>query len=245
MLRETKKKRKELHTRKKVDYFSFVSVLVSSLTGLLSCASDRERKEGGSKHYAHRFPDHKRGTAGGLVRRQNRNPFAADDRLDLRVNAGELELSCSSRRSPRSPPLVCSSGNRQRLFRRGGRAEQGGNREEEVRYRHAPTVFQPTFPVGASISSHSPVSFFDLSSVVSFFLSSSSLPHHSTHRAKSPKGASFEAGNRRRGRPAWRRSPDDSPLRDGNRDRLVGLLTQRATRTLATYLSEMNLNHYQ
>ena len=69
--------------------------------------------------------------------------------------------------------------------------------------------------------------------------------HHQPHnRAKSPKGASFEAGNRRRGRPAWRRSPDDSPLRDGNRDRLVGLLTQRATRTLATYLSEMNLNHY-
>ena len=70
--------------------------------------------------------------------------------------------------------------------------------------------------------------------------------HHqnSKNRAKSPKGASFEAGNRRRGRPAWRRSPDDSPLRDGNRDRLVGLLTQRATRTLATYLSEMNLNHY-
>ena len=32
---------------------------------------------------------------------------------------------------------------------------------------------------------------------------------------------------RRRGRPAWLRSPNDSPYRDGNRDRLIGLLTDR------------------
>lgn len=35
-------------------------------------------------------------------------------------------------------------------------------------------------------------------------------------------------GKRRRGRPAHLRSPTDSPLRDGNRDRLVGLLTKRS-----------------
>lgn len=49
---------------------------------------------------------------------------------------------------------------------------------------------------------------------------------------------------RRKGRPAWQRSPDDSPYRDGNRDRLIGLLTERAARTLAYYLSETNLNVY-
>lgn len=45
-----------------------------------------------------------------------------------------------------------------------------------------------------------------------------------------PRSDRFSAeGNskRRRGRPAWMRSPTDSPLRDGNRDRLVGLLTER------------------
>ena len=35
---------------------------------------------------------------------------------------------------------------------------------------------------------------------------------------------------RRRGRPAWLRSPTDSPYRDGNRDRLIGLLTDRCAR---------------
>lgn len=36
-----------------------------------------------------------------------------------------------------------------------------------------------------------------------------------------------DKGKRRRGRPAHLRSPDDSPLRDGNRDMMVGLLTER------------------
>lgn len=44
---------------------------------------------------------------------------------------------------------------------------------------------------------------------------------------KSRKGKQFEGQNRRKGRPAYLRSPDDSPLRDGNRDRLIGLLTER------------------
>jgi len=38
--------------------------------------------------------------------------------------------------------------------------------------------------------------------------------------------------------------PDDSPLRDGNRDRLLGLLTRRATRTLMFYCSETNQHLY-
>ena len=38
--------------------------------------------------------------------------------------------------------------------------------------------------------------------------------------------------------------PDDSPLRDGNRDRLVGLLTQRACKTLLFYCSETNQHMY-
>ena len=36
------------------------------------------------------------------------------------------------------------------------------------------------------------------------------------------------------------RDPDNSPLRDGNRDVLFGLLTKRAIRTLVYYLSETN-----
>lgn len=36
------------------------------------------------------------------------------------------------------------------------------------------------------------------------------------------------------------RSPDDTPLRDGNRDRLMGLLTERAVKTLAFYFMELN-----
>ena len=43
----------------------------------------------------------------------------------------------------------------------------------------------------------------------------------------SPKGAQFEGARRRRGRGASQFSPDDTPLRDGNRDRLLGLLTER------------------
>lgn len=53
---------------------------------------------------------------------------------------------------------------------------------------------------------------------------------------------SYDSKTRRRGRPAWQRSPDDTPLRDGNRDRVVGLLTDRATRTLIYYLSETNVH---
>jgi len=44
---------------------------------------------------------------------------------------------------------------------------------------------------------------------------------------RSGKGSSYENKKRRKGRPAWQRSPDDTPLRDGNRDRLMGLLTDR------------------
>ncbi|GBF89866.1 hypothetical protein Rsub_02570 [Raphidocelis subcapitata] len=62
--------------------------------------------------------------------------------------------------------------------------------------------------------------------------------------ARSRKGKSFENSNRRRGRPAWKRSPYDSPLRDGNRDRLIGLLTERAAKTLMVYLMELNPIHY-
>jgi len=46
-------------------------------------------------------------------------------------------------------------------------------------------------------------------------------------RVQSRKGSLFDAKHRRRGRPAHLRSPEDSPLRDGNRDRLMGLLTER------------------
>lgn len=38
-------------------------------------------------------------------------------------------------------------------------------------------------------------------------------------RANFGKGSAFSAQTRRRGRPAHLRSPDDTPLRDGNRDR--------------------------
>ncbi|GIL88708.1 hypothetical protein Vretimale_17286 [Volvox reticuliferus] len=61
-------------------------------------------------------------------------------------------------------------------------------------------------------------------------------------RPSSSKGKSFSGERRRRGRPAHLRSPDDSPLRDGNRDRLMGLLTERAAKTLAYYLIETNHN---
>ncbi len=44
---------------------------------------------------------------------------------------------------------------------------------------------------------------------------------------RSDRGKSYTNSNRRKGRPAWQRSPDDTPLRDGNRDRLMGLLTDR------------------
>eukprot|EP00898_Chlorokybus_atmophyticus_P002920 jgi/Chlat1/3629/Chrsp237S03615 len=50
--------------------------------------------------------------------------------------------------------------------------------------------------------------------------------------------------NRRKGRPAHMRDPDDSPLRDGNRDMLMGLLTERAAKTLLYYTSETNQQLY-
>ena len=77
-----------------------------------------------------------------------------------------------------------------------------------------------------------------------------STPDNS-NRARSRKGKSVENKKRRKGRPAWTRKPDDTPFRhvisrdavfvavelsahhmslchrDGNRDRLVGLLTER------------------
>ncbi|WIA39874.1 hypothetical protein OEZ86_013318 [Tetradesmus obliquus] len=74
--------------------------------------------------------------------------------------------------------------------------------------------------------------------------SSSSEESDAAKRARSNHGKQFEAKTRRRGRPAWMRSPYDSPLRDGNRDRLIGLLTERAAKTLMVYLMETNANVY-
>lgn len=65
-----------------------------------------------------------------------------------------------------------------------------------------------------------------------------------SNRPRSSKGKSYDNSKRRKGRPAHTRSPYDSPLRDGNRDRLVGLLTERAAKTLLCYLMETNLNVY-
>lgn len=63
-------------------------------------------------------------------------------------------------------------------------------------------------------------------------------------RARSSKGTLYMNPNRRRGRPAHQRSPEDSPLRDGNRDRLIGLLTLRAAKTLEYYFMETNLTYH-
>jgi hypothetical protein len=63
-------------------------------------------------------------------------------------------------------------------------------------------------------------------------------------RARSAKGTLYMSATRRRGRPAHQRSPDDSPLRDGNRDRLIGLLTLRAAKTLEYYFMETNLTYH-
>lgn len=46
------------------------------------------------------------------------------------------------------------------------------------------------------------------------------------HRDKG-KGQNDRSPKRRRGRPAHLQSSLDTPLRDGNRDRLIGLLTKR------------------
>ncbi|MEW5316139.1 MAG: hypothetical protein WDW38_007525 [Sanguina aurantia] len=55
------------------------------------------------------------------------------------------------------------------------------------------------------------------------------------------KGKNFSNTSRRKGREAHLRSPYDSPMRDGNRDRLIGLLTERAAKTLMVYLMETNV----
>ena len=60
-----------------------------------------------------------------------------------------------------------------------------------------------------------------------FTLSAAASDDPNCDRAKSQKGKNFEDKKRRRGRPAHLRSPYDTPLRDGNRDRLIGLLTDR------------------
>ena len=78
-------------------------------------------------------------------------------------------------------------------------------------------------------------------------LRGSRLEAHSTYdgpptfaRAQSKKGAMCDAKTRRRGRPAHLRSPEDSPLRDGNRDRVIGLLTERcASRQICTAYSSL------
>lgn len=51
----------------------------------------------------------------------------------------------------------------------------------------------------------------------------------------SPAHTCFRAAAPRR-----TRTPYDTPLRDGNRDRLIGLLTERAAKTLMIYLMELN-----
>ena len=43
------------------------------------------------------------------------------------------------------------------------------------------------------------------------------LPYSCRARERSRKGNSYENKTRRKGRPAHKRSPDDTPLRDGNR----------------------------
>lgn len=63
-------------------------------------------------------------------------------------------------------------------------------------------------------------------------------------RARSTRSTTYAHATRRRGRPAHLRSPDDSPLRDGNRDRLIGMLTQRAAKTLEYYFMETNLTYH-
>lgn len=61
-------------------------------------------------------------------------------------------------------------------------------------------------------------------------------------RALSRSGPVRVLAVRNRGR---LRDPDDTPLRDGNRDRLFGLLTSRAVATLLTYSLETNQNQGQ
>ena len=79
-----------------------------------------------------------------------------------------------------------------------------------------------------------------------------------SRETKPGRARPYDDPKRRRGRPAYKRSSFDSPLRDGNRDRLIGLLTRRSIRlstkhdatallyrsavTLSYYLMETNVN---
>lgn len=78
-----------------------------------------------------------------------------------------------------------------------------------------------------------------------------------SRQTKPGRARPYDSPKRRRGRPAHLRSSFDSPLRDGNRDRLIGLLTKRsaagnrkiqqggiyrAAITLSYYLMETNVN---
>ncbi|KAJ9514291.1 hypothetical protein QJQ45_012316 [Haematococcus lacustris] len=56
---------------------------------------------------------------------------------------------------------------------------------------------------------------------------------NSKHLRANVKKTTFNTANRRRGRPAHLRSPDDSPLRDGNRDRQVTHSTESARQSSA------------
>ena len=75
------------------------------------------------------------------------------------------------------------------------------------------------------------------SSSCSSSTASPSLFHSSRRRSEKLAHVRMQA----KSRPT---KPDDSPRRDGNRDRLVGLLTQRACRTLLFYCSETNQHMY-
>ena len=120
---------------------------------------ERRRQPSSKKQHASRCPLH--GDTALRRRRRRRPPAAAaaagDDDDDGRfdVNAGELELEQQQQLSrPSPPPLSLSpafspSGNRQRLvLRRGGRAEQGVDRDAQV--RREMKSFEVS--VGASIS---------------------------------------------------------------------------------------------
>lgn len=54
------------------------------------------------------------------------------------------------------------------------------------------------------------------------------------------QAAAVEAAAEGRPRRPRQKSPDETPLRDANRDRLMGLLTERAAKTLLFYFSELN-----
>jgi hypothetical protein len=79
----------------------------------------------------------------------------------------------------------------------------------------------------SSIISNSPTRVAANSAIVCVRKESGGRSYDGENARRSDKGSSYSSKNRRRGRAAWLRSPDDTPLRDGNRDRLMGLLTDR------------------